>query len=285
MKANISTFIAALLLAAVVAGCGSDQDSADSSEAGDRTEPVFDVEQTADDAAASVEESAELAGDAMDDAGDAMADAGEQAMEAGQDAADRAGEMAADAAEQTREMAEQAGDEVTQMAEDAGEEMAQMAEEAGDQAEEAMAGAAGTMSMDDDAASSGDSGDPCVVDVQVGDSLAYSVDSISVPSSCESVTINLAHTGSLPKEAMGHNWVLVPADAMDAIGQAGMSAGLDNNYLPDDDRIVAATEIVGGGQRTSVTFSLDDLEDGVDYGYVCTFPGHSTVMRGSFNVE
>ena len=285
MKANISTSIAALLLAAVVAGCGSDQDSADSSDAGERTEPVFDVEQTADEAAASVEESAEAAGDAMDDAGDAMADAGEQAMQAGQDAADRAGEMAADAAEQTREMAEQAGDEVTQMAEDAGEEMAQMAEEAGDQAEAAAAGAAGAMAMDDDAEASGESGGPCVVDVEVGDSIAYSVDSISVPSSCDSVTINLAHTGTLPKEAMGHNWVLAPADALGEIGQAGMSAGPDSDYLPDDDRIVAATEMIGGGESTSVTFSLGDLEDGVEYGYVCTFPGHYTVMQGSFTVE
>ncbi|NKI36479.1 azurin [Wenzhouxiangella sp. XN79A] len=139
--------------------------------------------------------------------------------------------------------------------------------------------------MDDDATAGGDAGDPCVVDVEVGDSLAFSVDSIAVPSSCESVTINLAHTGSLPKEAMGHNWVLAPADALDAIGQAGMSAGADNDYVPDDDRIVAATEIIGGGERTSVTFSLDDLADGVDYAYVCTFPGHYSVMRGPFTVE
>jgi azurin len=148
-----------------------------------------------------------------------------------------------------------------------------------------MADAAGAMSTDDDAAAGGDAGDPCVVDVGVGDSIAYSVDSISVPSSCESVTINLTHTGSLPKEAMGHNWVLAPADSLDAIGQAGMSAGPENEYVPDDDRIVAATDVIGGGESTSVTFSLDELEDGVDYAYVCTFPGHWSVMRGPFSVE
>jgi azurin len=55
--------------------------------------------------------------------------------------------------------------------------------------------------------------------------------------------------------------------------------------VPDDDRIVAATDVIGGGESTSVTFSLDELEDGVDYAYVCTFPGHWSVMRGPFSVE
>ncbi len=252
MKANVSNVTAVLLLSAMIAGCGGEQDAAeDTASSSERTEPVWDVKQEGTAAAESMEESAEAAGDAMQEAGD------------------EATEMANEAGEQAREMAE---------------ETSQMASEAGDQAEQAMADAAGTMSTDD-ASASGDSGDPCVVDVEVGDSLAYSVDSISVPSSCASVTINLAHTGSLPKEAMGHNWVLAPADSVDAIGQAGTSAGLENNYVPDDDRIVAATEVIGGGERTSVTFSLDDLEDGVDYAYVCTFPGHWTVMRGPFNVE
>jgi azurin len=176
-------------------------------------------------------------------------------------------------------------DDAAAGAEESAEVTGDAMEEAGDQGEAAMASAADTMSTDDDSTASGEAGDPCVVNVDVGDSIAYSVDSISVPSSCESVTINLAHTGSLPQEAMGHNWVLAPADSLDAIGQAGMSAGADNEYVPDDDRIVAATEMIGGGESTSVTFSLDDLEDGVDYAYVCTFPGHWSVMRGPFTVE
>lgn len=274
MKANLSTLAAALLLAVIVAGCGGDQDSSETADGSDgatsaaeRIEPEWDVETTAEDSAEPVEESADARGDAADGAGDRVAEMGEEA-------ADRASEMAGDAAEQAGEMAEEAG-----------EQAAQMAAEAGEQAQEAMADAAGAMSTDDDAAAGGDAGDPCVVDVGVGDSIAYSVDSISVPSSCESVTINLTHTGSLPEEAMGHNWVLAPADSLDAIGQAGMSAGPENEYVPDDDRIVAATDVIGGGESTSVTFSLDELEDGVDYAYVCTFPGHWSVMRGPFSVE
>ncbi|MDX1571771.1 MAG: azurin [Xanthomonadales bacterium] len=134
-------------------------------------------------------------------------------------------------------------------------------------------------------ATAGDDNDPCTVTLEVGDSIAYSRNSISVPSTCGSVTVNLTHTGTLPKEAMGHNWVLVPSDALQDIGQAGMDVGPQNDYVPDDDRIVAATGLVGGGQSTSVTFSLADLEAGTAYSYLCTFPGHWSVMRGTFTVE
>jgi azurin len=285
MKANISTLAAALLLAVILAGCGGDQDSSDTADGSDRAtsvadriEPEWDVATTGEDSAEEVAEGAEAGGDAAEGAGDRVAEMGE-------DVADGASEMAGDAANQTQEMAEAAGNETEEMAEEAGEQAAEMAAEVGGEAEEAVADAADTMSTEDDSEAGGNAGDPCVVDVGVGDSLAYDVDGISVPSSCESVTINLAHTGSLPAEAMGHNWVLAPADSLDAIGQAGMSAGPENDYVPDDDRIVAATDVIGGGESTSVTFSLDELEDGVDYAYVCTFPGHWSVMRGPFTVE
>jgi len=135
------------------------------------------------------------------------------------------------------------------------------------------------------ATAAADDGDPCTLTVEVGDSIAYSTDAMTVPSSCNEVTVTITHTGNLPAVAMGHNWVLVPSEAADSIAQAAMSAGADNGYVPDDDRIVAATGIVGGGESDSVSFTLDRLEDGTDYLFVCTFPGHSYVMRGSFTVS
>lgn len=196
----------------------------------------------------------------------------------------RAGEQAAPADDRTEpsEDAQTADDDREEMAEDMAEDTA---EDMSAQTDEPTASVDDSAGDDSATASAGDSGDPCVVDVEVGDSIAYSRDSITVPSSCESVTINMAHTGSLPREAMGHNWVLVPASAVQAIGSAGGAAGMENDYLPDDDRIVAASDLIGGGQSTSLTFSLDDLDDGTDYAYVCTFPGHWSVMRGTFTVE
>lgn len=274
MKANVLKIAAALLLAGTVAGCGGGQDAGNSSSSSDaRDESALPsaavrTQESVDDAAGSMDESAETAGNEMENAGDQV------------------GDMAEDAGREAERTANEMGDRAEDMANDAANEGEQMANEASDEAEQAMSDTAGAMSMDDsESAASADSGDPCVVNVEVGDSIAYSLDGISVPSSCDSVTINLEHTGSLPKEGMGHNWVLVPSDAVNDIGTAGMSAGIQNNYVPDDDRIVASTDIIGGGESTSVSFSLDDLEDGVDYTYVCTFPGHWTVMQGPFTVE
>ena len=134
-------------------------------------------------------------------------------------------------------------------------------------------------------ASPDDDGNPCTLTITAGDTIAYGSNSMSVPSSCSEVTVTLTHTGQLPASAMGHNWVLVPSGTADEIGMAGMSAGLDGNYLPaGDDRIVAATKIIGGGESDSVTFALSDLADGTEYVYVCTFPGHWSLMKGTFTV-
>lgn len=126
----------------------------------------------------------------------------------------------------------------------------------------------------------------CEIDVEVGDALAYNKDVIEVDGDCEQVTINLTHTGQLPAQAMGHNWVLSASSDFKDIANAGMSAGLEQNYLPsDDDRIIAATDIVGGGESTSVTFSLDQVDPDGSYTFFCSFPGHWSVMNGTFLVK
>lgn len=128
-------------------------------------------------------------------------------------------------------------------------------------------------------------GDPCTLDIQVGDSIAYSTNSLSAPSTCAEVSVTLTHTGKLPAAAMGHNWVLVPEGEAESVAMAGMSAGLEGNFLPsDDDRIIAATRIVGGGESDTATFSTDELAAGTAYVYVCTFPGHWSIMKGTFTV-
>jgi len=124
----------------------------------------------------------------------------------------------------------------------------------------------------------------CTFDIRTGDAMQYDVTSIEVRASCEQVTVNLEHTGELPAAAMGHNWVLSKPADMKSIAQAGMSAGLDNDYLPPgDDRVLAATPIIGGGKSTSVTFSLEKLDE-TEYVFFCSFPGHWTVMKGTFRV-
>lgn len=122
----------------------------------------------------------------------------------------------------------------------------------------------------------------CAFDVIVNDTLTYNASEISASADCTEFTINLTHEGNLPASTMGHNWVLVPEGTAQEIATAATGVGLAGDYLPEDDRIIAATEIIGGGESTSITFPLEGLSG--SYTYVCTFPGHWGSMRGTFTV-
>lgn len=125
----------------------------------------------------------------------------------------------------------------------------------------------------------------CDFDIEAGDSLQFNVSQIEVEASCESVTIKLKHTGQLPAAAMGHNWVLTTDTDFQAVATAGMSAGLAGNYLPSgDERVIAATKIIGGGEATSVTFSIAGLDAAGSYTFFCSFPGHWSIMKGRFSI-
>src|SRR5690606_15056711 len=48
----------------------------------------------------------------------------------------------------------------------------------------------------------------CATEIEGNDRMQFSVNSITVPSSCSEFTITLRHTGQLPVAAMGHNVVI-----------------------------------------------------------------------------
>ena len=124
--------------------------------------------------------------------------------------------------------------------------------------------------------------DPCQLDISGNDQMQYDKQTLTVPASCKEVTLTLHHTGKLPREAMGHNWVLVNAADFNAVANAGLGAGLANDYVaPGDKRVLAHTKTIGGGQTTSVTFPTSLLKPGGDYRYLCSFPGHNALMRGT----
>ncbi|HWK52561.1 MAG TPA: azurin [Steroidobacter sp.] len=121
----------------------------------------------------------------------------------------------------------------------------------------------------------------CELTIEGNDAMQYNKKSLEVPADCTEVKLTLTHTGKLPAAAMGHNWVLTETSVFQAVDKAGMSAGLQNNYVPKDDaRVIAHTKVVGGGESTSVTFPTSKLKKGGDYTFFCSFPGHASVMKG-----
>ena len=121
----------------------------------------------------------------------------------------------------------------------------------------------------------------CKLAITGTDLMQYDKKELDVAGDCTSVELTLTHGGKLPKEAMGHNWVLVNAPDLNAVANAGMAAGVANNYItPGDKKVLASTKIVGGGETATVTFPTSLLKKGGSYMYLCTFPGHNSAMRG-----
>ena len=124
--------------------------------------------------------------------------------------------------------------------------------------------------------------DPCQLEINGNDQMQYDKQVLTVPASCTEVTVTLHHVGKLPREAMGHNWVLVNGADVEAVANGGMGAGLANDYVAaGDKRVLAHTKVIGGGQTTSVTFPTSILKAGGDYRYLCSFPGHHALMHGT----
>lgn len=99
------------------------------------------------------------------------------------------------------------------------------------------------------------------------------------------VELTLKHTGQMSKQAMGHNFVLLNQGVdMMAFGEKAAGAA-DNGYIPEDagDDVIAHTEMIGGGESSTVTFTAP--EEKGEYDFICSFPGHVALMKGKFIVE
>jgi azurin len=128
--------------------------------------------------------------------------------------------------------------------------------------------------------------DACKLDISGNDVMQYDKQALTAAASCKQITVTLHHAGTLPKEAMGHNWVLVKAADLAAVASAGMGAWLASDYVaPADVRVLAHTKIIGGGDSTAVTFAASLLKPGESYSYLCTFPGHNALMHGTFKLN
>ena len=126
----------------------------------------------------------------------------------------------------------------------------------------------------------------CAATIESNDAMQFNVKSMVVPKSCKSFTVTLKHVGKLPKAAMGHNWVLTKSADMAATAKDGIAAGVPNHYLqPQDARVIASTPLIGGGESSTIEFSVAQLSATESYSYFCSFPGHASLMKGSLKLD
>ena len=125
----------------------------------------------------------------------------------------------------------------------------------------------------------------CTVSLKGDDAMKFDLKEATVSASCPTITIELTHSGKLPVTAMGHNVVVSKTADLAGVSRDGMKAGAAGAYVPAGDaRVIAHTSLVGGGQKTKITFPGKKLTAGGDYSFFCSFPGHSTLMKGKLVV-
>lgn len=118
--------------------------------------------------------------------------------------------------------------------------------------------------------------------VNSDDAMKFDVSEIKVKAG-EEIKLTLNHTGKLSKDVMGHNFVvLAQGTDVQAFANAAIQAKA-NDYIPEgNDSVLAHTKVIGGGESDTITFTLK--EKGT-YEFICSFPGHSFVMKGVIIVE
>ena len=118
--------------------------------------------------------------------------------------------------------------------------------------------------------------------IESNDQMQYSVTELRAPAG--KITLTLKHVGKMEKIAMGHNLVILkPGTDISDFTLKAVDAK-DTDYIPASEKakVIAHTKIIGGGESDVIEFTID--EPGT-YDFICSFPGHVSMMKGKLIVE
>ena len=94
------------------------------------------------------------------------------------------------------------------------------------------------------------------------------------------VRINLVNEGVDP--AMLHNIVFVKYGTRKEVAKQSIEAGPDLQFVPKSSDVIAYSDLADPGE--TVVLEFETPEKG-NYEFICTYPGHSEIMRGYFFVK
>lgn len=102
----------------------------------------------------------------------------------------------------------------------------------------------------------------------------------------EKLKITMKTVTNMDKSQMAHNWVLLKqgTDALNFVTKGLQHA--NNDYIDPDleDRIIAQTDMLGGGETDSIVFTVPEKKG--TYEYICTFRAHYQAgMKGRLIVQ
>jgi len=135
------------------------------------------------------------------------------------------------------------------------------------------------------AAASGEASAVVTVELTASDAMKFNLTKIEARPG-QQVKVILTNIGTMPKAAMGHNFILLKqgVDPKAVVDAAVTAAATD--YIPASmaDKIIAHTKLLGPKQSDEITFTAP-TEPG-DYTFLCSFPAHFlSGMHGVLTVK
>ncbi len=128
----------------------------------------------------------------------------------------------------------------------------------------------------------------------VGDQMKYALVGSTAPADApivieakagEQLKVVLTNAGTLPKDVMGHNWVLLKAGSDAAGFSAAATVAKDTDYVPPalKDQVIASIGTLGPRKSDEVVFTVPAPGE---YPFLCSFPAHYAVgMKGTLVVK
>jgi len=109
--------------------------------------------------------------------------------------------------------------------------------------------------------------------------MQYSLKNISVNAGSW-VRINLINKGVDP--AMIHNILIVNYNKRSEVATAAIEAGPELDYIPKNKDVIAGSKQANPGETVTLEFKAPSKGN---YEFFCSYPGHSSKMRGYFFVK
>lgn len=118
-----------------------------------------------------------------------------------------------------------------------------------------------------------------VIDLHPLPGLKFNTDQVTVPAGAR-VKLTFNNTDDMP-----HNVVITKPGTADETGVKALQLGLNGqrmNFVPDSENVLFHTAVLRPGTRESIYFEAPAKPG--NYQFVCTYPGHYLVMKGTLKV-
>ncbi len=113
--------------------------------------------------------------------------------------------------------------------------------------------------------------------------MRYDIEEFSVPAGGRVKLIFDNTDGTLQHNVL----ILVQGDKQFAISLAqeawSMQNPIQNDYVPDSEKVLYATSLLSPGEKETITFQAPEKPG--DHPFVCTMPGHAMTMNGTMHVK